>query len=137
EENLLGKSQDAPPSVPAMNTRATTSVVNAPHFAHDELVGKEVILYALLRSDQPVAKGTVISTNPNTIVGGKPLGKQYCELVVNVVMKKDAILPRPQDGMQSMGAAHLMEIAWPYKRLKVSNKASKPSQGVAASARGC
>ncbi|CAN6360755.1 unnamed protein product, partial [Urochloa humidicola] len=72
EENLLGKSQDAPPSVPAMNARATPSVVDAPHFAHDELVGKEVILYALLRSDQPVAKGTIISTNPNTIVGGKP-----------------------------------------------------------------
>ncbi|CAN6165783.1 unnamed protein product, partial [Urochloa humidicola] len=54
EENLLGQSQDAPPSVSAMNTTATPSVVDAPRFAHDELVGKEVILYALLRSDQPV-----------------------------------------------------------------------------------
>ncbi|CAN6329991.1 unnamed protein product [Urochloa humidicola] len=135
EENLLGQSQDAPLSVPAKNTTATPSVVDAPRFAHGELVGKEVILYALVRSNQPVAKGTVISTNPNTIVGGQPLGKQYCELVVNVVMKKDAILPRPQDGMESMAAAHLMEIAWPYK--KVSNKASKPSHDAAASARRC
>ncbi|CAO2209710.1 unnamed protein product, partial [Urochloa humidicola] len=73
----------------------------------------------------------VLSTNPNTIVGGQLLGKQCCELIVNVVMKKDAILPRPHDRMESMAATHMMEIAWPYKRLKVINKASKPSQGVA------
>jgi hypothetical protein len=47
----------------------------------------------MLRSDQPVAKGTVISTNPSTEVGGQSLGRQYCEVVVNVVLKRDAILP--------------------------------------------
>jgi hypothetical protein len=38
-------------------------------------VEKEVILYAMLRSDLPVAKGTIVSTNPKTIVGGEILWK--------------------------------------------------------------
>ncbi|CAN6371647.1 unnamed protein product, partial [Urochloa humidicola] len=126
EENLLGQ-RHATPSMATMKITTTPeSVDDAPRFSHDALVGKDVILYALLRSD-PVAKGTITSTNPKTIVGGQPLGKQYCEVIVNVVMKKDAILPRPYDHMDTMAGAHMMEIAWPYKRLKVSDKASKPS----------
>jgi hypothetical protein len=58
-------------------------------------VGKDVILYAMSRSDLPVAKGTVISTNPNTVVGGQAFGKQFCEVIVNLVLKRDVILPRP------------------------------------------
>jgi hypothetical protein len=80
-------------------------------------VGKDVVLYAILRSEQPVAKGTIVSTNPNSMVGGQPLGKQYCEVVVNLVMKRDAILPRPYDYMESMACAYMMSIAWPYKRV--------------------
>ena len=33
-------------------------------------VGKDVILFDILRSELAVARGTVISTNPNTMVGG-------------------------------------------------------------------
>jgi hypothetical protein len=40
-----------------------------------------------LRSNACVALGTIISTNPKTIIGGVPLGKQYCEVVVNIVTK--------------------------------------------------
>jgi hypothetical protein len=80
-------------------------------------VGKDVVLYAILRSEQPVAKGTIVSTNPNSMVGGQPLGKQYCEVVVNLVMKRDAILPHPYDYMESMVGAYMMSIAWPYKRV--------------------
>ena len=53
-----------------------------------------MILYAILRSELPVARGTVLSTNPSTIVGGQPLGNELCEVVVNVVMKRDAFLLR-------------------------------------------
>ena len=58
------------------------------------LFGKDVILFAIFRCESAVARGTVTSTNPKTMVGGQPLGNEYCEVVVNVVMKRDAILPR-------------------------------------------
>ena len=81
-------------------------------------VGKEVILFAMLRPDQPVAKGTVLSVNPRTIVGGKPLGKQFCEVTVEHVIRRDALLPRPYDHMESMAGAYMMSIAWSYERIR-------------------
>lgn len=80
-------------------------------------VGNDVILYALT-FDHPVAKGTIISTNPNTLVGGVSLGKQYCEVVINVVLSRDAILPYPYVGVETMADAHRMLIAWPYKKVR-------------------
>jgi len=74
----------------------------------------------MLRSQQAVAKGTIISTNPNTIVGDQPLGKQFCEVIVNLVLKRDAMLPRPYDNMESMAGAYMMSIAWPYKRVIIN-----------------
>jgi hypothetical protein len=76
-----------------------------------------VILYAVLRSDLPLARGTIISTNPNTIVGGQPLGNEHCEVVVNVVMKRDAMLPRTYGEMMNMGSALSMNIAWPFNKV--------------------
>uniref|UniRef100_A0A0E0MIJ8 Transposase Tnp1/En/Spm-like domain-containing protein n=1 Tax=Oryza punctata TaxID=4537 RepID=A0A0E0MIJ8_ORYPU len=61
------------------------------------VVGRDVILYAVLRSDIPVAKATIVSTKPSTLVGDEPLGVQFYEVVVNVVLKRDALLPRPYD----------------------------------------
>ena len=60
-----------------------------------------MILYAILR-DQVVAKGTIISTNPSSVLGGVALGKQYCEVVVNVVLKRDTILPFPYGYLEKM-----------------------------------
>ena len=86
----------------------------AHHLFH---VGKDVILFAILRSELAVARGTVISTNPNTMVGGQPLGNEYCEVVVNVVMRRDAMLPRTYGEMQTMASALKMSIAWPYNKV--------------------
>jgi hypothetical protein len=36
---------------------------------------------------------------------------------VNLVMKRDAILHRPYDYMESMAGAYMVSIAWPYKRV--------------------
>jgi len=36
-------------------------------------VKKNVILYAILRSELPVARGTILSTTPSTIVGGQSI----------------------------------------------------------------
>ncbi|KAF0921511.1 hypothetical protein E2562_007043 [Oryza meyeriana var. granulata] len=38
--------------------------------SQNQVVGKEVILYAMLRSDLPVAKGTIVSTDPSTELAG-------------------------------------------------------------------
>jgi hypothetical protein len=77
-----------------------------------------VILYALLRSDQPVGKGTIISTKPSIVLGDLPLGREFCEVVVTCVLKRDAILPRPYAGMETMADAKMMSIAWPYKKVR-------------------
>ena len=71
------------------------------------------MLYALFRSDQPVAKGTIIATQPSTLVGGEPLGTQFCQVIVTCVLKKDAVLPRPHDNIERMVDAKMMSIAWP------------------------
>lgn len=103
--------------------------VNAPRsHSHEEHIGMDVILYEVVRSDAVVAKGTIISVNPKTTLGGVVLGKHYCEVVVNVVIKRDAILPRPYPRVEKMGDALKLPIAWPYNRMKVS-KASTSNHG--------
>ena len=51
-------------------------------------IGWDVILYEVVRSDTAMAKGTIISVNPKTTLGGVALGKHYCEVVMNLVIKK-------------------------------------------------
>jgi len=80
-------------------------------------VGKDVILYAMLRPEQPMAKGTIISTNLDNKHSGVALGKQYCEVVVNVVLKRDTVLPRPYDSVETMADAYKMPIAWSYQKV--------------------
>jgi len=53
-----------------------------------------------------------------TTLGGVALRKHYCEVIVNVVLKRDAILPRPYPGVEMMADAYYeLWIAWPYKRV--------------------
>jgi hypothetical protein len=79
-------------------------------------VGKDVILYAILRSELPMARAKIVSIDPNCIVGGQPLGKEneYCEVLVNLVMKRDAMLPRPY---QTMTSADKVSIARPLNKV--------------------
>jgi hypothetical protein len=55
------------------HTLYSSSLCHRVNYLHQ--VGKEVILYALLRSDQPVGKGTIISTKSSTMLGDQPLGR--------------------------------------------------------------
>jgi len=64
-----------------------------------------------------VAKGIIVSTNPSTIVADLPIGRQFCEVVVTCVLKRDAVLARPYDDMQTMATAYMMSLAWPYKKV--------------------
>uniref|UniRef100_I1PJB6 Transposase Tnp1/En/Spm-like domain-containing protein n=1 Tax=Oryza glaberrima TaxID=4538 RepID=I1PJB6_ORYGL len=100
-----------------------TSSHHASNSRHAE-VGKDVILYAVLRSDTPVAKATIVSIDPSSLVGGQPLGVEFYEVVVNVVLKRDALLPRPYDDMQTMADAQYTSIAWPNNRLNVSKRSA-------------
>ena len=58
-----------------------------------------------------------MSTDPSTIVGGQSLGVQFYEVVVNVVLKRDALLPRPYDDLKIMADALYMSIAWPNNKV--------------------
>jgi hypothetical protein len=78
-------------------------------------VGKEVTLYALLRPEA-MAKATVISTNPSNVLGGQPLGRLFCEVVVKVVIKRDTMLPCPYGDIETLADAKSMPIQWPYNR---------------------
>jgi hypothetical protein len=39
---------------------------------------------------------------------------------VNLVLKRDEMLPRPYDDMETMADADMMSIAWPYKRVIIN-----------------
>jgi hypothetical protein len=110
------------PRVPSRNT--ATGSHEATIAEGENLVGKDVILYAVLRSDTPVAKATIVSIDPSSLVGGQPLGVEFYEVVVNVVLKRDALLPRPYDDMQTMADAQYTSIAWPNNRLNVSKRSA-------------
>ncbi|WVZ93602.1 hypothetical protein U9M48_039569 [Paspalum notatum var. saurae] len=101
-----------------------------PEEPHDEESGRDVILYNVVRPyNLPMAKGTVQTTKPSSSVGGIPLGIQYCEVVVNHVFVRDAILPHPYGILKSVGDARGRSIAWPHDKVKDDMKSSRQSKG--------
>ncbi|CAN6165537.1 unnamed protein product [Urochloa humidicola] len=52
----------------------------------------------------------------------------FCEVIVNIVLKRDAILPHPYAEMSTMADAHVMSIICPYRK---ASKASRSSLGTA------
>jgi hypothetical protein len=66
-----------------------------------------------------MARAKIVSIDPNRIVGGQPLGKEneYCEVLVNLVMKRDAMLPRPYGEIQTMTSADKVSIARPLNKV--------------------
>ena len=86
-----------------------------------------MILYNIYRDHStPVAKATILSTDKNKIVGGHALGTECCEVVVDYIIKRNAILPRPIGNVTTMGQAQGRTIAWLYKHVGLfsSNAAS-------------
>lgn len=55
-------------------------------------------------------------------MAGAGLGSQCCEVVVNMVMKKDAILQRPYGNVRTMANALGRSIAWPRRYIEVVRK---------------
>ncbi|CAM0911417.1 unnamed protein product [Alopecurus aequalis] len=95
--------------------------------------GKEVILYSVYRDHStPVAKATILSTERKKMVGGHELGTECCEVVIDYIIKRDAILPRPIGNVKTIGQAQGRTIAWPYKHMEVDTSKTKqasPPQG--------
>jgi hypothetical protein len=58
----------------------------------------------------------LISTKPSTMLGDQPLGREFCEVVVTCVLKREAVLPRPYADMETMTDVKMMSIAWSYKK---------------------
>ena len=84
----------------------------------------DVLLYAWSGPETPVAKATIISIDPDTSVGGEPLGPDTYEVIVNVPIKKDAILPYQYDGLCYVSDAVKRSIAWPSSKVITNNVCS-------------
>jgi len=69
--------------------------------------------------DVAVAKAAVQTKNPRAIVAGTALSVQFCEVVVNHVFVRNAVLPRPYQGVTTILEARGRCIAWPHDRVMV------------------
>jgi hypothetical protein len=80
----------------------------------------DVLLYAWTGPETPVAKATILSVDPDTVVGGEPLGPAIYEVVVNVAIRRDATLPYQYDGLIYISDAVTRSIAWPSSKVSLS-----------------
>jgi hypothetical protein len=64
-----------------------------------------------------MAKATVVPVNPNNKLAGEALGTKYCEVIVNVVLRRETLVPRPYAEIKTLGDAIKMPIAWPFNRV--------------------
>jgi hypothetical protein len=77
----------------------------------------DVLLYAWTGPKIPVAKATVLSVDPNTIVGGEPLGPGTYEVIVNVPIKRDTILTYQYEDVLYISDVVTRSIAWPSSKV--------------------
>jgi hypothetical protein len=77
----------------------------------------DVLLYAWTGPEIPVAKATVLSVDPDTIVGGEPLGPGTYEVIVIVAIKRDTILPYQYEDVLYISDAVTRSIAWPSSKV--------------------
>ena len=84
-------------------------------------IGTDVLLYAWTGPETPVAKATIISVDPDTIVGEEPLGPGTYEVVVNVAIRRDATVPFECDGLQCIADAVTKSIPWPSSKVITNN----------------
>ena len=87
-------------------------------------LGTDVLLCAWIGPETLVVKATIISVDPDTIVGREPLGPETYEVIVNVSLKKDVVLPYQYDGLLYISDAVKMSIAWPSTKVITKNVCS-------------
>ncbi|KAM0899037.1 hypothetical protein ACQ4PT_021577 [Festuca glaucescens] len=93
----------------------------------ESLIGMDVLLYSWTGPESPVAKATVLSVDPDALVGGEPLGPTTYDVIVNVAIKRDATLPYQYDDLRYIGDAVTRSIAWPSSKMKLYKPAASGS----------
>lgn len=78
-------------------------------------------------TDEQLAQATVLSVDPDTIVGGEPLGPGTYEVIVNVAIKRDTILPYQCEDLLYIRDAVTRSIAWPSSKIKPYKPAASTS----------
>ncbi|XP_071928161.1 uncharacterized protein [Coffea arabica] len=81
--------------------------------------GDWISLFSLDEPTKVVAIGRLQSLDPSTIVGGQPLGSNWCEVLVQVVVERDEHLIRPYVPLQTIADSIGAPIAWPTKLVKI------------------
>ncbi|KAK1650158.1 hypothetical protein QYE76_067963 [Lolium multiflorum] len=93
----------------------------------ESLIGMDVLLYSWTGPESPIAKATVLSVDPDTLVGGEPLGPATYEVIVTVAIKRGATLPYQYDDLRYIGDAVTRSIAWPSSKMKPYKPAASGS----------
>jgi hypothetical protein len=70
----------------------------------------------MMRSEVHVAIANIISSDPTTKVGDVPLGREFAQVFVTRVLKRETNLPRPYIGVESMGMPFLCLLHGQRKR---------------------
>ncbi|XP_066384990.1 uncharacterized protein [Miscanthus floridulus] len=87
-------------------------------------VGSTVLLMTLKYPNKAnVAYATLLSTNPEALVGGVKIGSQFYKVCINHPITKDEPLVRPMLGCDNIGDAHAkgVQIAWPSMFVEMIN----------------
>ncbi|KAM0062517.1 putative transposase, Tnp1/En/Spm [Helianthus debilis subsp. tardiflorus] len=77
-------------------------------------VGDKAFLKSILNSTESVARVRVQSLDPNDLVGSIEIGQVWCEVNVQVPIKKDENLVRPYGLFSTIQDCIGAFIAWPY-----------------------
>ncbi|CAI9099435.1 OLC1v1036261C1 [Oldenlandia corymbosa var. corymbosa] len=72
---------------------------------------------------KPVAKGRIESLDPSAEVGGLPIGVNWCQVYIEVIIVPDAPLIRGYNHYVSVQDAHGDLVTWPlYLSMRIANK---------------
>ena len=67
---------------------------------------------------KPVARGMLMSRNPEDIVGNQELGRWFVEVHVEIPIEQDEPLVRPYGQCKTIGDAVGKPIAWPESMVR-------------------
>ncbi|KAK3017168.1 hypothetical protein RJ639_006628 [Escallonia herrerae] len=95
-----------------------TSINHRPQMTSTQLprpfrVRDAVCLKSIMNPSETVAKGIIQSIDPSTEVGGEELGPNWCEVSIQVAVKKDERLIRSYGFHKTIYDAYGATVAWP------------------------
>ncbi|KAK2967718.1 hypothetical protein RJ640_028449 [Escallonia rubra] len=95
-----------------------TSINHRPQMTSTQLsrpfrVRDVVCLKSIMNPSETVAKGIIQSIDPSTEVGGEELGPNWCEVSIQVAVKKDERLIRSYGFHKTIYDAYGATVAWP------------------------